>query len=394
MIKKNIYIMYIIVFLQGMVFYSPISTLFRQDRGLSLEQIFLLQAILSFTIIVFEVPFGYIGDKIGYKKTIILSNTILFISKIVFYKSHSFQLFFLESILFGISAAATSGCDIALLYESKGNESGEKIFGRYSAVGSIGFLLSSLISTYFISKSFDLTAFATIIPHGICVIATLFLKDVKNNISSEKSNKSFLHEIKVCFSKKGIIALFIFVLLISLISQIVHSTTVFLNQVQYSNSGIDIKFYGLISAIIQIVGILAAQTYRFTNKFGQKNVLISLLAFINMGLLALIFTNNPLISILCMMIISGSFTMCTPIITTIQNQSIKNNRATMLSIYSLFGNIVGSLVNILIGRSADSSLKMAFIVSLFMVMFSTLGILVYLYKYKYTYDIKEISNSQ
>lgn len=386
--------MYIIVFLQGMVFYSPISTLFRQNRGLSLEQIFFLQAILSFTIIIFEVPFGYIGDKIGYKKTIILSNAVLFISKIVFYKSNSFHLFLLESILFGISAAATSGCDIALLYESKGSESGEKIFGRYSAVGSMGFLLSSVIATYFISKSFDLTAFATIIPHGICVIATLFLKDVKNNIIYDKNNVSFFNEIRICFSKKGIIALFIFILLVSIISQIVHSTTVFLNQVQYANAGINIKFYGLISALIQIVGILSAQTYKFTNKFGQKNVLITFLVFINLGLLILIFTNNPFISIICMMIISGTFTMCMPIITTIQNQSIRNNRATMLSIYSLFGNIVGSLVNILIGRSADSSLKIAFIVSLFMVMFSTLGILVYLYKCKYTYDMEENSNSQ
>ena len=379
--NKNIYIMYTIVFLQGIVFYSPISTVFRQSRGLTLEQIFLLQALVSLTVIFSEVPLGYIGDKIGYKKTIILSNIILFMSKIVFYRSHSFKLFILESILFGISVAATSGCDMALLYESKENENSEKIFGRYNAIGSIGFLLSSIISTYFINKSFDVAVFATIIPHGLCVVLALSLIDIKNNVNTTQNEGYFLKEISGYFSKNGIYGLLIFILFISLISQVVHSITVFLNQVQFATVGIAFKFYGVIGALTQVIGILGAQTYRFTNRFGQKKVLLFLLVLINIGIAILIFTNSAIISILCMTTISGCFTMSTPIVIDIQNQSIKDNRATMLSVYSMFGNIVSLLVNIFIGKSADLSIKISFIISLLIVFISTLGILFILYRH-------------
>ena len=33
--KRNIYLMYAIAFLQGMVFYGPVATLYRQAQGVS-----------------------------------------------------------------------------------------------------------------------------------------------------------------------------------------------------------------------------------------------------------------------------------------------------------------------------------------------------------------------
>ena len=42
---RNVYLMYAIVFLQGFVFYGPVATLFRQARGLSMSEIFLIVPI-------------------------------------------------------------------------------------------------------------------------------------------------------------------------------------------------------------------------------------------------------------------------------------------------------------------------------------------------------------
>lgn len=38
--KKNLKLMYMISFLQGLVFYAPISLLYRKERGLSISQFF------------------------------------------------------------------------------------------------------------------------------------------------------------------------------------------------------------------------------------------------------------------------------------------------------------------------------------------------------------------
>lgn len=84
-------------------------------------------------MIIFEIPWGWFADKFGYKKTLLISNFLFFISKIVFYKANSFEMFFLERVLLSASLAGISGCDIALLYSSVKQEESEKIFGRYSA---------------------------------------------------------------------------------------------------------------------------------------------------------------------------------------------------------------------------------------------------------------------
>ena len=44
-IKRNIGILYSISFLQGMVFYSSVSTLYRQAAGITLFQLFCYQGI-------------------------------------------------------------------------------------------------------------------------------------------------------------------------------------------------------------------------------------------------------------------------------------------------------------------------------------------------------------
>ena len=69
--KKNLYIMYAIAFLQGMVFYGPIATLYRQAQGISVFQITVIESISLALCILLEIPWGIVADKIGYKKTMI-----------------------------------------------------------------------------------------------------------------------------------------------------------------------------------------------------------------------------------------------------------------------------------------------------------------------------------
>ena len=76
--------MFAIVFLQGFIFYGPIATMYRQARGISMYDIFIIESISWILMIIFEIPWGWFADKFGYKKTIIISNLIFFVSKIIF----------------------------------------------------------------------------------------------------------------------------------------------------------------------------------------------------------------------------------------------------------------------------------------------------------------------
>lgn len=350
--RINIYLLNIIVFLQGLVFYAPIATIYRENRGISISQIFLIESIYMILIILLEIPWGIFADKYGYKKTLVLSNLIFFISKIVFFKADSFSMFLLERFLLATAISGLSGCDSTLLYLSLDkNDNSEKAFARYGFFSNIGFLLGSFISTFIINISIDLSAYYTIIPYGLAFIISLFILDVKGE---SKKNKGILFNIKEAISKKEVIIL---ILGIALVAEVVQSITVFLNQGIYIRSGIDIKYFGIILAGIQIIGLISIKSYKITNKIGQRKSILLFMIFILISSVLLVFIKNPVIAFISIALISTSMGFIEPIFMDIQNKSIKiADRATILSIYSIIGSVVSAIVSPIIGSASNASL--------------------------------------
>ncbi|KHD34967.1 hypothetical protein NL50_15005 [Clostridium acetobutylicum] len=56
--NRNFMLLSIIAVLQGLVFYGPIATIYRENRGLSVYDIFVIEAINMVLMIILEVPFG------------------------------------------------------------------------------------------------------------------------------------------------------------------------------------------------------------------------------------------------------------------------------------------------------------------------------------------------
>lgn len=370
--RINVYIMYIIVFLQGFVFYGPIATIYRQNRGLSLSSMFLIESISWILMILFEIPWGWFADRFGYKKTLIISNFTFFISKIVFYKAYSFPMFFLERVLLSLSLAGISGCDIALLYSSIEENESEKVFGRYNAIATAGFLIASFISTALIKISLDSTAFWTIIPYGIAVVFTFFIKDVE----IYKEEKPILREsISRVIKNKEIIFL---VISASLINEVVQAVSVFLNQKQYIRCGIPLAAFGILTAFMQIVRLSSAKVHKFTDKLGRNKIIGTLYMIITVSCIILILTRNAGLSIIAVALICASSAIVSPIIAFLENKNIKTkDRATILSLYAMCGDLVAAGANIVVGKTADVSLNMAFITCILLSFMAFILFLVY-----------------
>ncbi|MBU3146592.1 MFS transporter [Clostridium sp. CF012] len=354
--KANVYLMYIIVFLQGFVFYGPIATLYRQSKNLSLSNMFLIESISWILMIIFEIPWGWFADKFGYKKTLIISNFIFFISKIIFYKANSFGMFFLERVLLSVSLAGISGCDIALLYSSVKQDESEKVFGRYNAFSTGGYLIASIMFSILVKKSMDNTAFWTIIPYAGAAVLTLFLKEV--NVKQEKKPK-FKQSLLTAFKNKSIIIL---VISFALINEVVQVVGVFLNQSQYVRSGINIKYFGILAVVIQLVRLSSIKAYKLSNKLGKNRSIQVLYSIIIICCITLVFTSNATLTILSIIFICGSAAIISPIVLDIENKSISTiDRATLLSVFAMFGDLTGAGVNVIIGKTADISTSSAFI---------------------------------
>lgn len=352
--NKNLYIMYAISFLQGLVFYGPVATLFRQTRGLELSEIFFLESIFMILMIGFEVPWGYFADRFGYKKTLCISYFLFLLSKIVFYASHSFREFFIEAMIIALAISGVSGCDSAFIYECNKEES-EKSFGRYSAFSSGGFLIGAFLSTFMIGKSLDLSVMLTIIPYGIAFLLIFFVKDIKYVKSRVNMKKSF----KTAFKSKHIL---LFIIAFALLGEVARTLCVFLNQLKYIQVGIKLKYFGVLTAMLQIVGITSIKAYRLTEKFGQEKIIKIVFILVTVNTFILAYTSSAVITVLALIFIQGAFVLSNPLSMDIQNKSITtDNRATILSIYAMTGDIINSVINLGVGKSTDISLKFTFI---------------------------------
>lgn len=97
---------------------TAVIVLFYLHRGVELDQIFWLSIVWSITALITEVPTGYLADRIGRKRTLLLGAALLAVSYTGDWLAHGFWEFVPVFVLMSASFACFSGTEEAMLYES------------------------------------------------------------------------------------------------------------------------------------------------------------------------------------------------------------------------------------------------------------------------------------
>lgn len=361
MIKKNIYLFYAIAFLQGLVFYAPIATLYRQARGVGVFQLTLIESISLAVSLVLEVPWGLVADRIGYKKTILICNFLYFISKIVFWQAHGFGMFLVERLLLSVVMSGLSGCDTAFLYLSCGGEQGgsaQKVFGTYEAMGAAGILISAGVYSLFLQNNDSLCALITIIPYGSTVFLTVFSTDVENSV---EKLISFRGQIRMLFQTvRGDRSFLLFLFAAALLSECNQTVTVFLNQLQYVRSGLKPGAMGYLYVLMTVAGLTAAHSHRLVKRCGENRLTVLLFLTGAAACLLMAFFANPILSVLCIILLRTAYSLFAPIQADIQNRRIKGgSRASVLSVNAIIMDSAAIGTNLAFGKAADFGVNFA-----------------------------------
>ena len=177
--KRNIYILYAIALLQGMVFYAPVATLYRQAAGIGIFQITLIESISLVLMILLEIPWGWAADRIGYRRTMLVCCGLYFVSKVVFWKADSFSMFLLERILLSVVCAGLSGVDSSMLYLSCGETDSHRVFSIYNNLQQMGLIAAAGTYALWIGENYRLAGFLTVISHGAAALLALGLREVQ-----------------------------------------------------------------------------------------------------------------------------------------------------------------------------------------------------------------------
>ncbi len=356
--KRNLFFMYAISFFQGMVFYSSIATLYRQAAGISVFQITLIESISLVIALVFEIPWGILADRIGYRRTIIACNILYFISKIIFWKSQNFADFLLERVLLAIVVSGLSGVDASILYLSGSEDDSQRTFGIYESFGTAGLLSAAAIYMVFIEEDYRAAGFLTVISYGMALILSFGLKEVK---AIQKDKKiSFGHSFTVLKETLFNRRLLFLVAGIALFREVNQTITVFFNQLQYTKAGMSVKLISGVYILMTLSGLVSVFSARLTKKLKPRFFGTMLFAACAFSCLLLAFTRNPFISVLGVLFIRVCFSLLSPLGAELQNKAITtSDRATALSMSTMIMDLLAVFTNLVFGKLADFDLSTA-----------------------------------
>ena len=243
-----------VCFLNGLVFFAPVALLVRTQAGVSEHIFFLLQALLSGVIFLGEIPTGFITDKIGYRKSLILAQVLLLGARsllLAAFVSRSLVLFVVEAVVEGIAACFTSGTGSAYLYALYG-ENGYLVKTAHAEnFGTAGFIISTVAyaGIYKISGMEGLLI-TTVVMDIIAVVCSFYLRsESSKTIIADRKEVQILAVFK---NKKA----FLFVISLAIFS-IAWLLINFFYVVKLENCGLPVEWMSLIILSYSAVQMLA-----------------------------------------------------------------------------------------------------------------------------------------
>lgn len=243
-----------VCFLNGLVFFAPVALLVRTQAGVSEHVFFLLQALLSGVIFLGEIPTGFITDKIGYRKSLILAQVLLLGARsllLAAFVSRSLVLFVVEAVVEGIAACFTSGTGSAYLYALYGENGYLAKTAHAGNFGTAGFIISTVAyaGIYKISGMEGLLI-TTVVMDVIAVVCSFFLRsESSKTIIADRKEVQILAVFK---NKKA----FLFVISLAIFS-IAWLLINFFYVEKLENCGLPVEWMSLIILIYSAVQMLA-----------------------------------------------------------------------------------------------------------------------------------------
>ena len=243
-----------VCFLNGLVFFAPVALLVRTQAGVSEHIFFLLQALLSGVIFLGEIPTGFITDKIGYRKSLIWAQVLLFGARsllLAAYVSQSLALFVVEAVVEGIAACFASGTGSAYLYALYGENGYLAKTAHAENFGTAGFIISTVAyaGIYKISGMEGLLI-TTVVMDIIAVVCSFFLRsESSKTIIADRKEVQILAIFK---NKKA----FLFVISLAIFS-IAWLLINFFYVEKLENCGLPVEWMSLIILSYSAVQMLA-----------------------------------------------------------------------------------------------------------------------------------------
>jgi MFS family permease len=364
----------------------PVIVPIFKSKGLSMEQIYQLQAIFAIGVAVLEVPSGYISDLFSRKTCLILAGLCYFLGELGFLLSDNFLHLALAEVVLAIGLSLYSGTDVSLVYDSLSSQTEEKNKGQSEYLSKLMFWglmaesVGGLIGGYLASFSLDLVLKANAAVSLVPLFFAFRLKEPeRNKLDKSKHWENFRYIAKELFLTKPLVRQIIFVGVTYSLATIL---SVWSFQELWTQKSIPIHYFGYLWFAVNFVGALSSKfAYRIEKRFGVKNSLyfLGLWPIIMYFLLGASLATVPVILVCCLMQAMRGFSNV--VVKDALNSRVgAEYRATANSIlglgfrlaFSIFGPLFGFLIDKYNIATAYQIFGFVYVAAFFLILLPTL----------------------
>ncbi len=344
-IKNHKLLIYLSSIFSFQVFIGPIIVFFyTKYMGLSFSQYFFLDGLIFVLLALFEIPSGYIADKFGRKKVLLISQFFLIISMIILIVMPSFTGALISGFMLSLFSALSSGNSSALIFElfSKNNciNELEKTYAKSYSISIISSIIFATISSITFQYNMTIPIILDILFLLISLILNLFLlKDDLDYNPVHKNVKS------IGFDKAELLnvtPIFIITALWFVITRVSFSYY----QPIFETFNIE-KYYGITFALFTVFCSLSSYIYsKIANKFSYKSTMILISILLALSFIGMSFNNIFFIitMIFLQQIMRGIYPTVSNIIKNLYINPTTKFRVTYLSYASFISSIFSGLM--------------------------------------------------
>jgi MFS family permease len=268
----------------------PVIIPYFMNLGLTMTEIFFIQGMFGFSMAVFEVPSAYLGDLWGRKKILLLGTFISGASFTLLIYATNFWSLLIYEIILAIGASFVSGADLAIMYDSLGDDRKAKVeaVGNFHGMQLLGESAAALTCSALMYHSYMHVIWAQFFVGWIPFVVAIFLIEPKIERMRSGQHKKNLSEVfcHIFMDDRKMRMIFMNMVIWSVAT----FCAIWIIQKYWQEQNVPIYNLGILWAICNITAAITGKLApRLEITFGVKPLLIlmSLLpvvAYITMGL--------------------------------------------------------------------------------------------------------------
>jgi MFS family permease len=276
-LEKNVARTLALAFFQVFLVIMPIAVPFFQSKGLSMQEIFSLQALFAAVVLISEVPSGYAADMFGRKPMLIVGAVLAGIGHTILVFADGFLGLALFEIALALASSLISGADLALLYDTEAalgrSDRQRQVVGRLYYAQTFSEASAAIVCSLLMLASMEMVVYVQALVGWIPLLLAVRLVE-PDAVRLEKSG-TLQHMSHICrhlLSHSRVLRLTFLALCVWGLTTFY---AVWLIQELWQEQNIDVKLFGYLWAVLTAISAIAGRWAHVAEaRLGTSGVLV------------------------------------------------------------------------------------------------------------------------